>query len=357
MAIAACGSSSADTASADKPKSEEVRAKLDKLVDDGDIIGGEATFLDGSDSVQVTAGLGNNETGSKYPSDAHFRTASLTKAFTSSLVLQLVAEGDVDLDASIEEYLPGLLHGDGIDAGTITIRHLLRHQSGLPEVGDGEEPPDPSAVYTPEELIDLALDNPGQFEPGSKMRYTNTNYVVAGMLIESVTGESFTDRLTSRITEPLGLDDTYLPEPGDTSLAKPHPHGYVSGDGKTRDVTKQEPSALWTSGGMVSTGADLNRFFTALAKGDVVEAKQLKQMRDTVPMTDVPGVDYGLGLMRLPVSCDVTVWGQAGDIPGFQAMIASTADGDRAVSLAMNQSPNEKFGPQHLLKLLDTAVC
>ncbi|ADD43806.1 serine hydrolase domain-containing protein [Stackebrandtia nassauensis] len=359
--VAGCGSASAgkdpakDTAK--EVETDAVQKRLDEFVKDGAIVGGEVTIRDGDDSAQALAGVGNRETDAKYPSDAHVRVASVTKAFTSAMVLQLVSEDEVDLDASIEEYLPGLLHGDGIDAGKITVRHLLRHQSGLPEIGDATQPQDPEVTFTPQQLIDMALENPVQAEPGEKMIYTNTNYVVAGMLIEKLTGDDYGDALKERITKPLRLKDTYLPEPGDTGLAKPHPQGYFVADGEPKDVTEADASGTWASGGIVSSGADLNAYFTALTEGEVVDKAQLKQMRDTVPMTGVPGVEYGLGLMRLPTECELKLWGQAGDVPGFQAMTATTADGKKSATIAINQSPSEKFGPEQLLGLLSTALC
>lgn len=355
--MAGCGSSDTAKDSAKKPEKSEVQEMLDKLVAGGDLIGGEVTVVDGDGRQQLRAGVGDREAETKYPSNAHTRVASVTKAFTSAMVLQLVSEGEVDLDASVETYLPGLLHGPGIDAEKISVKQLLRHQSGLPEIGDENKPVDPTDTYTPQQLIDLALANPGQFEPGEKMAYTNTNYVVAGMLVEKLTGDSYRTALKERITGPLRLDGTYLPEPGDTGLSEPHPQGYLTVEGETRDVTEADASGPWASGGIVSTGADLTTFFAALADGEVVEKAQLEQMRDTVPMTGVPGVGYGLGLMNLPAACDVKLWGQAGDVPGFSTMTAATEDGSRSVAIAINQSPSEKLGPEQLLKLLSTAMC
>lgn len=359
LALAAgCGTAAADgNGTPEDTTAGEVRQRLDAFVDTGAIIGGEVTIRDGDRTRRVRAGLANLDTGAKYPRGAHTRIASVTKAFTSAMVLQLASEGEVDLDASIEEYLPGLLHGDGIDAGSITVRHLLRHQSGLPEIGDATRPQDPDVGYTPQQLIDMALENPVQGDPGGELVYTNTNYVVAGMLIEEITGGDYRTALKERITKPLRLKGTYLPKAGDTGLAKPHPHGYFFEDGKPVDVTEADATGPWASGGVVSTGADLNTYFTALARGEVVDKAQLEQMRDTVPLTGVPGVDYGLGLMRLPAECDLTLWGQAGDVPGFQAMTAATGDGSKSVAIAVNQSPNEDFGPEQLLGLLSTALC
>lgn len=343
--------SSAPSASESAPAGP-VEQGLNDLVASGVLVGGEAVLQTGTGTESFTAGLGDRETGAPYPEGGHTRVASVTKAFTSSMVLQLVEEGLLDLDGTIEDYLPGLLTSEDIEPDVITVRQLLRHESGLPEL---EEPDDPAATYTPGELLALIGSQGAQYPPGDEMRYTNTNYVLAGMLIEKVTGHRYADELKTRIADPLGLTGTYLPEPGDRALKAPAPKGYMDVDGVLTDVTAQEPSALYASGGIVSNGADLNRFFAALLAGEVVAPESLDAMRETVPMTDVPGVEYGLGIMHLPVSCEVEAWGQAGDVPGFQAMVATT--GDRTVSLLLDQSPSEKLGPGQLLGLLDAALC
>ncbi|HZE41817.1 MAG TPA: serine hydrolase domain-containing protein [Stackebrandtia sp.] len=358
VALTACGPQAAADAAApssDAGQVAKVRHDLDALVSDGALVGGEVVMRDAHGTRRVTAGLGERDPKKRYPGGGHVRVASVTKAFTAAMILQLVDSGRVDLDASVETYLPGVVRGEGIHADEITVRQLLRHQSGLPEVTIEPELENPTTTYTPRGLLDSALGDPAQFEPGAKMVYTNTNYVVAGMIIEKVTGHDYRTELSRRITVPLGLDDTALPATGDTGLPDPHPHGYHPIDGRLADVTAQEPSALYASGGVVSTGADLNRFFLALENGKVIPKALLGQLHDTVPFPDVPGVDYGLGVMRFPLSCDVTVWGQAGDIAGFQAMVGTT--GERAVSIMMNQSPTDELSPAQLLHLLDDAIC
>ena len=142
----------------------------------------------------------------------------MTKTFVAATIMQLVAEGRIDLDAPIETYLPGRIRGEGIDANVITVRQLMRHQSGLPEYFDADTPP-PDDPTTGEQLLDMALTRPAQFAPGARMKYTNTNYIVLGLLIEKVTGRPVADEITWRIIVPLGLFDTYFPAPGDNGAA------------------------------------------------------------------------------------------------------------------------------------------
>ena len=342
------------------PHTTKIQRTLDEMVSEG-LTGVEATISIDGDVTQMVAGVGNRRTEAPYPRDARVRIASVTKPFTSALVMLLVGAGEVDLDAPIERYLPGLLHGPGIDPEAITVRQILQHRSGLPEYAEEPEVTRPRSTnhprtFTPHDLIELALRHPAQFPPGTKMVYTGTNFVVAGMLVEKVTGTTLSTALRDRLAEPLGLEETYLPNPGDRSLPRPHPHGYETAAGRTTDVTGLEPSGPWAAGGMVSTGADLDRFLTALVQGDIIAPAELREMQRTVPM-GLPGVRYGLGLMRIRLSCDVVAWGHAGDVPGFMTMAGATADGTRAATFVMNEMPNEFADPQHFRELLSLALC
>ncbi|WP_081491216.1 serine hydrolase domain-containing protein [Mycolicibacterium phlei] len=278
------------------------------------------------------------ETAAGFAPDTHVRVASITKPFVAATVLQLVDEGRIDLDASVEHYLPGRIRGEGIDASRITVRQLLRHQSGLPEYFD-DVTEVPQLPVTGERLLDMALSRPAQFEPGTQMRYTNTNYVVAGLLIEKVTGRPAADEVTARIILPLGLFDTYFPAPGDRGLRAPFARGYELVDGRRTDVTDFNASAAAMSGDLVSTNEDTTAFLTALLDGEVVPPALLEEMMRTVPMPDGEGVlDYGLGLGRIALPCGVTAWGHAGDIPGYHSFVAKTVDGP-AISMTLTQEP------------------
>lgn len=116
------------------------------------------------------------------------------------------------------------------------------------------------------------------------------------MLIEAVTGHRYADELRDRILTPLALSNTYLPTTGETGLRDPHPTGYTTVDGTVTDETRMEPSLAWASGALVSTGADLNRFYLALLAGQVVPQPQLRQMLDGIDMGNGDGMSYGLGV-------------------------------------------------------------
>ncbi|MFD7584479.1 serine hydrolase domain-containing protein [Kitasatospora sp. NPDC059811] len=305
-----------------------------------------------------TAGVGDIATGAKPPVDGQVRIGSNTKPFTAVVVLQLVAEGKVGLDAPVETYLPGLLRGDGIDGRNITVRQLLQHTSGLPEYVDKDSIlTSPNRYYEPRELLDAALAQKAHFAPGTSWEYSNTNYLLAGLIIQKVTGRPLGEEINRRIVDRIGLRHTYFPTPGDTGIREAHPKGYNrEADGSLRDYTELDPSWGWAAGAVVSTNTDLNAFFTALLGGRLLPPAQLAQMRTTVPADEVsPGVRYGLGLMSRPLSCGGQYWGHGGTIPGYKTTGGVTDDG-RAASIAVTAIPGDQ-ADQHITATVDAALC
>ncbi|MGW1105564.1 serine hydrolase domain-containing protein [Streptomyces sp. NPDC002540] len=307
-----------------------------------------------------TAGVGDLATGSKVPRDGQVRIGSNTKMFTAVVMLQLVGEGKVGLDTAIDTYLPGLVRGDGIDGRRITVRQLLQHTSGLPDYADDLDITALQHRYSePRELLDIALKQKADFSPGAKWEYSNTNYVVAGLIIQKVTGRPVGEEITRRVIDRAGLRHTYFPAPGDMTVHEPHPKGYLrdSADGPLRDYTEMDPSWGWAAGAMVSTNTDLNRFHTALLGGRLLPAAQLAEMRTTVPADDLgEGVRYGLGLASRPLSCGGVYWGHGGDIPGYETRGGATDDG-RAASVAVTAVPTDEAAAQRVEKTVDTALC
>ncbi|MFE3873427.1 serine hydrolase domain-containing protein [Kitasatospora sp. NPDC059146] len=305
-----------------------------------------------------TAGVGNLATGAKPPVDGQVRAASNTKTFTAVVVLQLVAEGKVGLDEPVETYLPGLVRGDGIDGHTITVRQLLQHTSGLPEYVDkGAILTSPKRYYEPRELLDAALAQKAHFAPGSSWEYCNTNYLLAGLIIQKVTGRPLGEEVTKRVIDRIGLRHTYFPTPGDTTVHEAHPQGYNrEADGSLRDYTELDPSWGWAAGAIVSTNTDLNSFFSALLGGRLLPAAQLAQMRTTVPAELLgPGVRYGLGLQSKPLPCGGLAWGHGGTIPGYRTSGGVTDDG-RAFNIAVTAIPGDEAG-KHIEATVDAALC
>jgi D-alanyl-D-alanine carboxypeptidase len=302
--------------------------------------GGIAVVREHQDMTRASAGYSDVDASARFKPRTHVRAASITKTFVAATLLQLVAEGKLDLDKSIETYLPGRVRGPGIDGNAITVRQLLRHQSGLPEYFD-KNTPVPTQPVTADQLLDAALKKPPLFAPGTAIKYTNTNYVIAGLLIEKLTGRPAAEEVTRRIITPLGLRDTYFPAPGDTGLRAPFARGYELVDGKRKDVTNFNASAAGMAGSLVSTAEDTSSFMTALLDGRVVPPAQLREMMNTVDWTDAgPGFSYGLGLTSITLACGIKVWGHGGDVEGFHSIMAKAFAGP-AVSITFTQAPPE----------------
>ena len=295
----------------------------------------------------------------KPPVDGQVRIGSNTKTFVAVVVLQLVAEGKVRLDAPVDTYLPGLLRGDGIDGRQITVRHLLQHTSGLPDYTEFLADDISSvldAYVEPRELLDTALAEKALFAPGDRHGYSNTNYIVAGLLVQKVTRRPLGEEITRRVIDRIGLRHTYFPAAGEQRIRERHPHGYlIEENGElVLDATELDSSAAWAAGAIVSTPSDLNRFLAALLGGELLPAAQLAEMRTTVA-ADADS-RYGLGLSSRPLSCGGVYWGHGGTIPGYQTRTAITEDG-RAVSIAATAMAPTPAAKANIAAAVDAALC
>ncbi|MFF3228733.1 serine hydrolase domain-containing protein [Nocardia suismassiliense] len=373
LAAAACGGETSVGApdEAAKTTPPAVAAAMDKVVRQG--FPGVQVVIDGPAGHRTfTAGVGDLNTRAPFPDDARVRIGSNTKTYVATVIMQLVAEGKVDLDASIERYLPGMVQGNGNDGNRISVRQVLQHTSGVPDylgrgAGDGittqnseQIDPDEETLrwqhFEMTELVRRAMTAPPQFEPGAKSVYTNTNYLLAGLLIERVTGNPAADEIGRRILEPLGLRDTYVPAARETGIRGPHARGYHRIDGKPVDFTDFDPSWGATAGDMIATPTDMNRFFTALLAGKLLPPAQLAEMKRTVPFDRMPGADYGLALIHRTAPCGKEVWGHGGSIPGFETRNGVTAEGT-AVTVTVNQLPATEEEADAVNGVLDAALC
>ncbi|MEV6631647.1 serine hydrolase domain-containing protein [Actinoplanes sp. NPDC051470] len=307
--------------------------------------------------IRVRSGYGNVEAGTPVPWDAKFRIASFTKTFVATTTLQLVGERKLALDDTVDKWLPGVVRGNGNDGRRITVRQLLQHTSGLPDYLGGipelfTEEGFQRLRYqtlTPQRAVALAVSQPSEFQPGTDWNYSNTNYVLAGLIIEKVTGQPWQHEVQQRIIKPLHLTHTYTPVTRRT-IPAPHATGYerFPGEGATPDdpkygepvdATELNPSYGGAAGEMISTTDDTNRFLRALLGGRLLRPAQLAEMKRTVPATAFqphwPGVRYGLGLMYTPNDCG-GAWSHGGDIMGFMTRNGVTADGSRSVVISIN---------------------
>ncbi|BDH12959.1 serine hydrolase domain-containing protein [Streptomyces hygroscopicus] len=340
------------------PRPDAVQQGLSALVRSDGLPAALASVKDRAGRTRTyTAGVGNLATGSKVPEDGQVRIGSNTKVFTAVVVLQLVGEGRIGLDATVDTYLPGLVRGEGIDGRRITVRQLLQHTSGLPNytayLGDDVR------YFEPRDLLDIALQHKADFAPGTKWEYSNTNYVLAGLIIQKVTGRPLAKEMERRVIQRIGLRHTYFPAPGDMTIREPHPQGYYrdAAGAPLRDITEMDPSWGWAAGQMISTNSDLNQFFTALLAGRLLPAAQLAQMRTTVPAPYFgSGARYGLGLVSKPLSCGGVYWGHGGSLPGYETRGGATDDG-RAADAAVTMQPADEAAMKRVERLVDTALC
>ncbi|HZP53273.1 serine hydrolase domain-containing protein [Actinocrinis sp.] len=344
---AAHAASAADASPASAPKAAanygDVAGILRRLTTTDGAPGALAEISDGRGRTTVlTSGVADVATGAPMAADSRFRIGSMTKMFVATVVLQLVAEHRVELDAPIERYLPGMVRGNGDDGRNITVRQLLQHTSGLPDymdyVSEQSVISDPLTHYSPQRLLSLALAHPALFAPGTGWSYSNTNYVLAGLLIKAVTGHPYGEEIKRRIIEPLRLHDTFVPA-DQSEIPGTHPHGYAEPPASAPvDVSEFNPSVAYASGAMISSGTDMNRFLSALLHGRLLPPAELRAMQTTTPTGDGSGSRYGLGLESVPLPCGGQFWGHDGGILGFETMSGATPHG-RQATVMVNLNP------------------
>ena len=338
IALGAAGGTA--SAAPSKGEAESLKSRAQGLVEAGYPAALAAVTDSKGESAGVAVGKGNLETGQVPPMDGEVRIGSNTKTFVAVVVMQMVQEGKVGLDEPIETYLPGLIKGEGIDASRITVRQLLQHTSGLPEHTDYYFSSNAAALeniqhYIPaRDLLDVALSKPAAFEPGTQWSYSNTNYIVLGMLIERVSQRPVGEQIDQRIIKRLGLSHTYFPGNGEKKIRGSHPQGYhINGEGKLEDVTEMDASLPWAAGAMVSTPSELNTFFQAVFDGRLLTQSSIDEMKKGVD-TGSGGMVYGLGLFGTPLSCGGTSWGHGGGAFGYKTHNAVGPDGT-AVTVAV----------------------
>ncbi|MET8755751.1 serine hydrolase domain-containing protein [Streptomyces sp. NPDC004667] len=322
---------------------------------------GAMARISGVDGVQTkTAGVRDKVSGAAMDTDARFRIGSVTKTFSSVVLLQLVAEKKIELDQPVNHYLPGLLPDD-----RITVRHLMTHRSGLSDYTNAmfnNTVPGFEAVrnkvFSYQELVQLSLNEPRTGEPGAAYSYSNTNFVVVGMLIEKATGNPVVKEYDRRIIKPLKLRNTSYVHP-DTKIKGLHANGYLHPDeagAPLVDSTEQTVSWAQSAGAMISSAADLNTFTSALVTGRLLPPQMLDQMLTMTPTDATNTRFYGLGLRRYDLSCGTSVYGHTGTVQGFYTYAFSTRDGKRSLA-AMANTSNRGSANTALGGTLEAAFC
>jgi D-alanyl-D-alanine carboxypeptidase len=342
------------------PSETKLNADLKRLVATG-TPGAILLVRDGNRTSTFTAGFGDLADKTPMRADNHFKIASLTKTYTATLVLQLVQEGRLRLGDNIEQWLPRLVP----NGRHITVQMLLNHTSGL---ADFEENPRYYKPYLsgnfgyytpPRQLVRLAVSRQPHFAPGAHHEYSNTNYVVAQLIVEKITGNALGVELKHRIFQPLGLSETSYPtKPG---LPSPYAHGYMLfRKPPLTDVSGLSPSLAPGSGGIISTTRDTADFYRALLTGRLLQRDMLKAMKTMVPagVRNAGASGYGLALMEWRTACG-PAWGHDGGLPGYWTRSYSSENGRRQAVLMTNQNPDTLSAPVRAAfqRLIAKAYC
>jgi D-alanyl-D-alanine carboxypeptidase len=307
-----------------------------------------------------TSGVADLRTNSPVRPDGYVRIGSTTKVYTAVMVLQLAQEHRIDLDQSVQRYLPGLLPAD---YPPVPVYTLLDHTSGLPSV-DIPGLTDPHWIldhrfehWSPRQVVGTALRHPIDFPPGTAQKYTNTAYVTAGMIVEKVTGRSYARNLRERITDKLHLHHTYYPN-DDPHLPTPAARGYLDVDGALVDVTEMNQSIPGAAGAIISTAEDLDTFITGLFRGRLLGHEMMRRLF-TIPkvsMFDGSGpAYYSQGLMKLTVN-GLTVWGKTGSRYGYSSGIFATRDLARRLAYSVNPTVKSEDGQPLIVQKIAAAA-
>jgi len=357
-AVILAGSAIATTATTKSASAQQLQEDLDALVAGG-VPGAILVIRDGNRTVSLASGLGNVGKQTPMRSGDRFRIASHTKTYVATVVLQLVSEGKLRLDDTVEQWLPALVP----NGEEITIRQLLNHTSGLfdyendPRVVEPYLNGDLRYRWAPIELVRIAVSHEPLFEPGATQSYSNTGYILAGLIIQAATGNTLRKELSQRIFQPLDLHATSFPtRPG---IVGRHAHGYILlGEPPAIDITGISPF-VWAAGAIVSTGSDDLNFYRALLSGRLLSDGLLREMKETVPVEGAPpGAGYGLGLTRAGTPC-ATAWGHNGAFGGFYSDAYTSENGRHQALLMVNLDESSQTEDIKLLfeELRDKAYC
>jgi len=322
-------------------EADALRAEFERTAKELLVPGAVVLLQTPSGSLTASYGTGTRGTDRAVTPQDHIRVGSVTKTWTTTVILQLVQEGKLALTDPVSKFRPDVPNGDAI-----TLEQMLTMRSGLFNYTETLElntamDKEPQRVWQPEELVALALPHPPYFAPGQGFHYSNTNTVLLGLIAEKIEGKPLATLFKERIFEPLGLTGTVFPEASSNAVPDPHPQGYFYGDNvltmtnpalpedmqkdaaagtlAPNDVTDVNPSWAWAAGSGISTAADLKVLGEALVDGRLLKpGLQQKRLESVMPTNpDKPGgASYGLGIAKFGM-----LYGHTGELPGFNTFM------------------------------------
>ncbi|WP_336215980.1 serine hydrolase domain-containing protein [Nonomuraea sp. LPB2021202275-12-8] len=292
--------------------------------------------------------------GGAIPSTARYRIGSQTKTMTAAVALQLVKEGKLRLDDKLSEVLPQVADKDLVErADEITVRNLIQLTSGIPDY-IGPATSDPTRNYRPADLLAASRKNARPVEVGT-FNYSNTNYILLGMIVEKLSGRSLAAELNRRLFAPLGMRQTYLPTKASEGIKGPHGHGYAPDEtGTMRDVDKINATTMLGAGGVISTAREMSVFQRAFRQGKILPASLTKVITDPPP--GQPAQPGGGPCAGKPEFAP----GGGGSAPGFTAATLTSSDGrlQFAVSLTLAMDDAERGAvPPRITNALKSLFC
>ncbi len=349
----------------------EILGRLQSVVDSfysGGSFPGVSASISMPDGSVLQPVAGEADTVRHLPMDPSSRMlqGSVGKTYFAALALQLLGEGRFDLADPVSEHLGHIPWYSRVpNAGEITVRHLMTHTSGVmryefKEAFTEDLSAQPDKKWTPEELLAYVLDEEPSFFPGDGWEYSDTNFILLGMIMESITGEACYDLIQARFLDPLGMGNTV---PSSSRNIPGLIQGYAGPGnpfGGTDEVLLPDgrfvinPQFEWAGGGFASTTGDLARWARALYTGEAIAPELLTLMLDGVPARLGPGSRYGLGVILNDTPAGPSQ-GHSGFFPGYLTEMAYFPDLDVAVALQVNTSVGRAMGRSPFSVLVELA--
>jgi len=334
---------------------KEIQLKLDEWHKAGKFPGATVgVVLPDGESFGLAVGYSDRDAKTPMRPDDRMLAGSTGKTFAAATALQLVKEGKISLDDKVEKYLGSEPWFARLpNAKDITVRQLMNHTSGLVRYEFKDQftkdlTASPEKVWKPAELVSYLLDEKAPFEAGKGWDYSDTNYIVLGMIIEKVTGKRFYEEANRRVVKPLKLSNTI---PQDGPRIKGLVQGYAGANnpfgGKDAMITDGKfainPQFEWTGGGWASTSQDLARWAKMMYEGKAFDASLVPVMLDGVPAKLGRDTKYGLGVIIRPTQAG-TSYGHSGFFPGYMTDMMYFPDKKIAVAVQVNTSVPQDLG-------------